>query len=223
MFVFQVTTTGKIVTAFAVILGLSVFSLPGGIIGAGLALKVENEETIRSELQENNAARVIQSAWKVYRSRRLLEQSSSRPLTTSITMTGNGQTLKKRSLNLRVIQFVDLLKFSLSCRRFKKSLRMLSAKNFHELYSQNCMEQMEKLAILEMIIRDQETTLHELLSLLRQKKQKRRNVEEKSLLKKQKNAVLSRRPNAIQRRLRTCNLNKSTKNDFEEIELTDVD
>ncbi|OTF78147.1 hypothetical protein BLA29_010159, partial [Euroglyphus maynei] len=69
---YPITTTGKIVTAIAVIVGLSVFSLPGGIIGAGLALKVENEETIRSELQENNAARVIQSAWNVYRARRLL-------------------------------------------------------------------------------------------------------------------------------------------------------
>lgn len=63
-----ITWTGKAITATFILFGFCMFALPAGIIGAGLALKLDEVERGRQRRRRKNAAAgLIQAAYRCYR------------------------------------------------------------------------------------------------------------------------------------------------------------
>lgn len=69
---------GKVISAIFIMFGVAVFALPAGIIGAGLALKLEEVERNRQRRKKKDAAAlIIQRAWKCYKANRRFEELSN--------------------------------------------------------------------------------------------------------------------------------------------------
>ncbi|XP_048858309.1 potassium voltage-gated channel subfamily KQT member 5-like [Brienomyrus brachyistius] len=61
------TWTGRLLSAFFALLGISFFALPAGILGSGFALKVQEQHRQKHfEKRRNPAASLIQAAWRYY-------------------------------------------------------------------------------------------------------------------------------------------------------------
>lgn len=61
------TTAGRILTSLLAIFGVILFTLPGSLIGTGLALKVdENNRLKHNRKKRNPAAVLIQATWRLY-------------------------------------------------------------------------------------------------------------------------------------------------------------
>lgn len=117
-----VTLSGKVVTGVFMLMGTAIFCLPGGVIGASLALKLNEERTLRSNVVRRDfAARVIQNAWHVY----WTSERGSRQLT----------QLQSR--------FIFLLKFDVARRKLRLSTYMCDSDTFYETYTSDtlCMNE----------------------------------------------------------------------------------
>ncbi|CAG2122328.1 unnamed protein product, partial [Medioppia subpectinata] len=63
-----ITWLGKLISSLFTVLGVAIFALPAGIIGTGLALKVEEEERNQQRKKKKVAAAVlIQCMWRCYK------------------------------------------------------------------------------------------------------------------------------------------------------------
>ncbi|CAG2113483.1 unnamed protein product, partial [Medioppia subpectinata] len=64
---FPVTWAGKLITCIFTILGVSIFALPAGIIGTGLAINVSEEQRVERRIKRKvPAAVLIQRCWRYY-------------------------------------------------------------------------------------------------------------------------------------------------------------
>ncbi len=63
----QVTWLGKLIACIFTILGISIFALPAGIIGTGLAINVQEEQRVlRRKQKKLPAALLIQCCWRYF-------------------------------------------------------------------------------------------------------------------------------------------------------------
>jgi hypothetical protein len=63
----QVTWLGKLIASIFTILGVSIFALPAGIIGTGLAINVQEEQRALQRRQKKlPAAALIQCCWRYF-------------------------------------------------------------------------------------------------------------------------------------------------------------
>ncbi|XP_052125451.1 potassium voltage-gated channel subfamily KQT member 4-like isoform X4 [Frankliniella occidentalis] len=61
------TWQGKVIASFCALLGISFFALPAGILGSGLALKVQQQQRQKHMIRRRQpAAKLIQSLWRCY-------------------------------------------------------------------------------------------------------------------------------------------------------------
>ncbi|KPM01209.1 KCNQ potassium channel-like protein [Sarcoptes scabiei] len=66
--IYPQTTAGKLLACFCSLVGVSIFALPAGILGTGLALKVqEQQRQFKISKRKQPAARLIQCAWRLYK------------------------------------------------------------------------------------------------------------------------------------------------------------
>jgi hypothetical protein len=63
----QVTWLGKLIASIFTVLGVSIFALPAGIIGTGLAINVQEEQRALQRRQKKlPAAALIQCCWRYF-------------------------------------------------------------------------------------------------------------------------------------------------------------
>ncbi|OTF75433.1 Invertebrate potassium voltage-gated channel KQT-like protein, partial [Euroglyphus maynei] len=148
-----ITTAGKIVTAFAMILGVWLFGLPAGIVGAALALKCEEECSMAGTLRQNFGAAMVQNAWKVYRIRKeedrqqegdppLLVRLSSFDHSLQFVNQPNAPPADMREyFNPIAVKFIFLLKHAYYKRKFIASEEINDSKNFYATYMQTSWQQ----------------------------------------------------------------------------------
>lgn len=120
-------------------LGVAIFALPAGIIGTGLALKVEEEERNQQRKKKKVAAAVlIQCMWRCYKANANYMAVSSffkhKPM----------DLFKKKDYENIANKFVSLTKFFIAKSRFKELLRPLDIKNVLQSYKDGQWDVMHK-------------------------------------------------------------------------------
>ncbi|CAG2107003.1 unnamed protein product, partial [Medioppia subpectinata] len=66
--IYPQTTLGKLLASICAAIGVSLFALPAGILGVGLALKIEEQQRLRQMVKRRiPAAKLIQSKWRYHR------------------------------------------------------------------------------------------------------------------------------------------------------------
>lgn len=135
------------------IVGVGLFALPAGIIGASLALKVEEDTCTHSSLRQRHAAALLQNAWKVHRiESALMTRRPSHPRilvrlsSYNQSMQFDGQpntpnTQERHYLDALAVQFIFLLKFHLNKSRFRLTVEISDSNNFYETYMQTSWQQ----------------------------------------------------------------------------------
>ncbi|KAH9418721.1 Potassium voltage-gated channel sub KQT member 4 [Dermatophagoides pteronyssinus] len=148
-----ITTAGKIVTAFAMILGVWLFGLPAGIVGAALALKCEEECSMAGTLRQNFGAAMVQNAWRVYRicKEEQRRQEDDPPLLVRISSINHSLQFTSQPnvpssdmheyFNPIAVKFVFLLKHAYYKRKFITSEEINDSKNFYATYMQTSWQQ----------------------------------------------------------------------------------
>ncbi|CAG2171317.1 unnamed protein product, partial [Oppiella nova] len=108
-----VTWVGKLITCIFTILGVSIFALPAGIIGTGLAISVSEEQRVENRMRKKlPAAVLIQTCWRYY---------AANPTSLSIAT----WTIHKRHCDMisnderNAIRFIRMTKFMLAKRDFE--------------------------------------------------------------------------------------------------------
>lgn len=115
----KVTGLGKLISSLLTILGVALFALPAGIIGAGLAIRVEKEESNRLKKNRTLAAIVlIQSMWRCFRVNNL----------TKIEAKKNNFSVIDSS-NKLVIRFLRRTQFFVAKTKFKTTRNVLDLDN----------------------------------------------------------------------------------------------
>lgn len=171
------------------VIGVSIFCLPAGVLGASLALKIDEEEANRSNtFRQNHAAMLIQDAWRVYW---VLEKYYKRPPAPPCTnyvieirstpkapppmrMPNEPLIDHETMINIYAVQFIYLLKFFRTKRQFKLSNFLSDNFTFYETYTTDIMAINElarnidiKMNRVEETLMDEKSRLHDIQSILR--------------------------------------------------------
>ncbi|XP_054165208.1 potassium voltage-gated channel subfamily KQT member 5-like [Oppia nitens] len=122
----HVTWWGKLIASLFAIIGVSLFALPAGIIGAGLAIQVDKHAAERLKGKKRLAAIVLlQSMWRLQSTYRCSRASSAqlkttganRPTGQPFTTTAGSRSSTGKQL---VDQFVTNTRFLVAKRKFRK-------------------------------------------------------------------------------------------------------
>lgn len=164
------TTAGKIVTGIFMVLLVGLFSLPAGVMGASLALKVDEQEANRNNRYlRNNAAMLIQDAWRIYWIREKLNKktpdqhliiqliSDNDPFRTTRNSAFNYS--QQHFINAAMLQFIYLLKFYRTKRRFKLSKYLSDNISFYETYTSDVMMLNDAVRNIELKVSRVESTV----------------------------------------------------------------
>ena len=121
------------------VLGVAIFALPAGIIGTGLALKVEEEERNQQRKKKKVAAAVlIQCMW------RCKKANANYMAVSSFFKHKPMDLFKKHDYENIANKFVTLVKFFIAKSRFKELLRPLDIKNVLQSYKDGQLDVMNK-------------------------------------------------------------------------------
>ncbi|OTF70819.1 potassium voltage-gated channel subfamily KQT-like protein [Euroglyphus maynei] len=135
---------GKTISAIFILFGFCMFALPAGIIGAGLALKLEQVEQRRQRRRKvEAAARVIQRAWHCHN-----DISSYQKLTSFFTQQ-TGDHYKSRVLENISHAFISLVRFQVAKNQFKELARTPNLRNVIESYKYGQMDVFARLKHLD--------------------------------------------------------------------------
>nr|XP_027196700.1 uncharacterized protein LOC113791163 [Dermatophagoides pteronyssinus] len=125
-----VTWVGKIISTMFTILGVAIFALPAGIIGTGLALKIEEVE--RNNIRNRKkvaAALLIQRAYRSWKAHRTYELVSKffreRPM----------PIYKQHDYLSMAQKFIALVQFLAALNKFRELLRPVDWKTVMQSYS----------------------------------------------------------------------------------------
>lgn len=126
----QVTWIGKIISTMFTILGVAIFALPAGIIGTGLALKIEEVERNNIRNRKKVAAAIlIQRAYRSWKAHRTYELVSNffreRPM----------QIYKQHDYLSMAQKFIALVQFLAALNKFRELLRPVDWKTVMQSYS----------------------------------------------------------------------------------------
>lgn len=118
-----------------ILFGVAVFALPAGIIGAGLALKLEEVERSRQRrLKKEAAAKLIQRAWKCYRANHAYFELSQ------FFRHQPGDLFKVRVYDNIKRAFIEIIRFSIAKNSFKEVTRPVDLRNVIESYKYGQMD-----------------------------------------------------------------------------------
>ena len=135
---------GKTISAIFILFGFCMFALPAGIIGAGLALKLEQVEQSRQRRRKvDAAARVIQRAWNCHH-----DIDSYQKLTSFFTQQ-TGDHYKSRVLENISHAFISLVRFQVAKTQFKQLARTPNLRNVIESYKYGQMDIFARLKHLD--------------------------------------------------------------------------
>ncbi|KPM08038.1 potassium voltage-gated channel subfamily KQT-like protein, partial [Sarcoptes scabiei] len=124
-----ISWAGQILSATFILLGICVFALPAGIIGTGLALKLEQVEQSRQRRQKaNSAARLIQRAWFCYRHHQSCLQL------TKFFHHQPGDIYKAIVFENITKTFISLIQFHLAKKHFKHINKTVNLRNVIESF-----------------------------------------------------------------------------------------
>lgn len=150
LFIFsQQTWLGKLITTMFTILGVAIFALPAGIIGTGLALKIEEEERnqIRN-MKKVSAAVLIQRAWRAHNAHhnhlKLSKFFRENPM----------QIFKQHALKGIAIKFVTLAQFAIARNRFRELMRPLDLKTVVQSYRDGQTEVLLRSKLLQQCVEE---------------------------------------------------------------------
>lgn len=119
------TTAGRAVLGFFALFACVAFNIPSGILSTGLALRTyERNRRKQKSKRTIPAARLIQTAWRVRATRKMLSKISSEE-----------NDVRFRRLQIALL-FVAKLKFDVARRKFKDVNRPLDLKDVMQQYSE---------------------------------------------------------------------------------------
>uniref|UniRef100_A0A3B3RW58 Potassium voltage-gated channel, KQT-like subfamily, member 5b n=1 Tax=Paramormyrops kingsleyae TaxID=1676925 RepID=A0A3B3RW58_9TELE len=124
------TWTGRLLSAFFALLGISFFALPAGILGSGFALKVQEQHRQKHfEKRRNPAASLIQCVWRSYSA----DENSVSIATWKphLKALHTCSPMKKDQLE----SSTRIMKFHVAKKKFKETLRPYDVKDVIEQYS----------------------------------------------------------------------------------------
>ncbi|XP_054152682.1 potassium voltage-gated channel subfamily KQT member 5-like [Oppia nitens] len=123
-----VTWLGKLITCVFTIVGVSIFALPAGIIGTGLAMNVQEDQRAENRIKKRKpAAILIQRCWRYY---------AATPQSLSIAT----WLIHRRHCNLitgqerNAIRFVRMVQFLLAKQTFESHLQERDVRDVLEQY-----------------------------------------------------------------------------------------
>ncbi len=120
---------GKLISALFTIIGVSLFALPAGIIGAGLAFRIEKEESHRERKNRKIAAvLLIQSLWRCHK---MNDNNSA----ISTIFQNKPKSLFISNCFKRIAnQFIRITKFFAAKSKFKRLMKNFNAKYSFDSY-----------------------------------------------------------------------------------------
>ncbi|CAG2103409.1 unnamed protein product [Medioppia subpectinata] len=121
----SITIPGKFVASVVIILGYCIFSLPAGIIGAGLAIEVNKDQiNVKNGADVAPAAQLIQACWRHY---------AAHPTTksTATWVTASDRVIADRT-ERNVVRFVRRLRLLRAVRVFSETRRTVDIRDLYE-------------------------------------------------------------------------------------------
>ncbi|KAI2811249.1 Potassium voltage-gated channel sub KQT member 4 [Blomia tropicalis] len=166
------TSTGKFLACVCSLIGVSIFALPAGILGTGLALKVqEQQRQLKMSKRKQPAARLIQCAWKFYKCEQDLKRSSmlihmngqmSKDLNNPVneinrsiiwkrfgTGANKGKSRPLVHKEMNAIQFMFAVKLCIAKRDFVKAFKPYDIKDVLEQYAAGHADMLAKIRIMD--------------------------------------------------------------------------
>ena len=174
-----VTWLGKVISGFFILFGVAVFALPAGIIGAGLALKLEEVERSRQRrMKKEAAAKMIQRAWKCYRANHAYFELSL------FFRHQPGDLFKVRVYDSISRAFIAMVRFHIAKNSFKEITRPVDLRNVIESYKYGQMDIFGRLkqlnSALDIIISRMSVAENERVVAINQLARKLEEIEQQS-------------------------------------------
>jgi hypothetical protein len=120
---------GKLVSALFTIIGVALFALPAGIIGAGLAFRIEKEESHRDRKKRKIAAvLLIQSVWRCHK------MNDNDSAISTIFQNKPKSLFISNCFQGIAIQFIRMTKFFAAKSKFKRLMKNFNAKYSFDNY-----------------------------------------------------------------------------------------
>lgn len=120
---------GKSISALFTIIGVSLFALPAGIIGAGLAFRIEKEESHRERKERKIAAvLLIQSLWRCHK------MNGNNSAISTIFQNKPKSLFFSNCFKRIATQFIRVTKFFVAKSKFKRLMKNFNAKYSFDSY-----------------------------------------------------------------------------------------
>ncbi|KAJ6220645.1 hypothetical protein RDWZM_006457 [Blomia tropicalis] len=144
-----VTWIGKIISTIFTILGVAIFALPAGIIGTGLALKIEEEERHQIRNRKKVAAAIlIQRAWRCWKANITYEMVAR-------FFRERGMAIYKQHDYRNCAQkFVALAQFTIAKNKFRELMRPIDMKTVIQSYRDGQTEVLLRSKLLQQSIEE---------------------------------------------------------------------
>ncbi|CAG2103474.1 unnamed protein product [Medioppia subpectinata] len=147
--IYPITWFGKVLSSVCIIIGVSVFALPAGILGTGLALKVQDQQRQRQRRKRLiPAVKLIQTRWRCHHFHKYPLNPAANPTTTSLSSSKMSvKNVRKKEFNKLekiCMRFVLKVKFLAAKRQFTQSLKPYDVKDVLEQYSSGHTEMLAK-------------------------------------------------------------------------------
>ncbi|CAG2113024.1 unnamed protein product [Medioppia subpectinata] len=127
-----ITPTGKFLSSICIIIGVSIFALPAGILGTGLALKVQEQQRVRQMGKRREpAAKLIQCTWRCYVS----SENSISTVTWKSYKRSDGRHEPLTNGEKTAIRFIRVVKYFIARQNFNRALKPYDIKDVLEQYA----------------------------------------------------------------------------------------
>ncbi|XP_054153137.1 potassium voltage-gated channel subfamily KQT member 5-like [Oppia nitens] len=125
-----ITPVGKFLASISIVIGVSIFALPAGILGTGLALKVQEQQRVRQMGKRREpAAKLIQCTWRCYvSSENSMSKVTWKP---HLRIHDKPLTFQERS----AIRFIRVVKYFIARKKFNTALKPYDIKDVLEQYA----------------------------------------------------------------------------------------